>query len=312
MNISDFVVVTLYPNGEIGRDADGIWFRSVSPVVFQMQPVNTLEELKSVILRNMGAVGSMLVRRVAYRLLNLFPPNQFKFKIFWVDTRAMFELHRRRFIKLIPRWARCYNCSAHTDCDPGGGDDDSDENFVVNTDESSESSDGLEFVPESQARQGFLLPAPSPIPDLSSVGSHFHTLNLDDMVEEQREGFGGGGEDYDLDGDKSFKSGIDSARERPCIWLVPMVAACGPANESWILGGAEVWWTARLFGTVNVLRSRSVRRQIDLQLHFADNKGQSFRAHSGVAIHPSTELLLHAALQEGLDGQAECNREVIW
>ncbi|MED6141326.1 hypothetical protein PIB30_102280 [Stylosanthes scabra] len=83
----------------MGRDADGIWFRSISPVVFQMQPVNTLEELKCVILRNMGAAGAMSVRRVAYRLLNLFPPNQFKFKIFWVDSdahvRAMFELHRR-------------------------------------------------------------------------------------------------------------------------------------------------------------------------------------------------------------------------
>ncbi|MED6146948.1 hypothetical protein PIB30_039442, partial [Stylosanthes scabra] len=64
-----------------------------------MQPVNTLEELKCVLLRNMGAAGAMSVRRVAYRLLNLFPPNQFKFKIFWVDSdvhvRAMFELHRR-------------------------------------------------------------------------------------------------------------------------------------------------------------------------------------------------------------------------
>ncbi|MED6142611.1 hypothetical protein PIB30_115448, partial [Stylosanthes scabra] len=52
----------------MGRDADGIWFRSVSPVVFQMQPVNTLEELKCVILRNIGAAGAMPVRRVAYRL----------------------------------------------------------------------------------------------------------------------------------------------------------------------------------------------------------------------------------------------------
>ncbi|MED6223427.1 hypothetical protein PIB30_073887 [Stylosanthes scabra] len=98
-----------------------------------------------------------------------------------------------------------------------------------------------------------------------------------------------------------------------------MVAACGPANESWILlvdnvdivheqGGAEVWWIARLFGTVNVLRSRLVTRQTDLQLHLADNKGQSFRAHSGVAICPSTELLLHAVVQEGLTGQTEGNR----
>ncbi|MED6171258.1 hypothetical protein PIB30_039156 [Stylosanthes scabra] len=223
MNISDFVVVTLYPNGEMGKDVDEIWFRSVSPVVFQMKPVNTLEELKCVLLRNMGAAGAMSVRRVAYRLLNLFPPNQFKFKIFWVDSdahvRAMFELHRRRSIKLIRRWARRYNCCAHTDCDLGGGDDDSDEDFVGNTDESNESSDGSEFVPESQARQGFLLPAPSPIPDLSSVGSHFHTLNLDEMTEVQREGFGGGGEDYDLDGGSEFQIGHDSAPERSCIWL---------------------------------------------------------------------------------------------
>ncbi|MED6175760.1 hypothetical protein PIB30_081387 [Stylosanthes scabra] len=72
MNISDFVVVTLYPNGEMGRDAVGIWFRSVSPVVFQMQPVNTLEELKCVLLRNMGAAGAIDAH-----------------------VRAMFELHHR-------------------------------------------------------------------------------------------------------------------------------------------------------------------------------------------------------------------------
>ncbi|MED6142654.1 hypothetical protein PIB30_115903, partial [Stylosanthes scabra] len=34
-----------------------------------------------------------------------------------------------------------------------GSEDDSDEDYVGNTDESSESSDGSEFVPESQARQ---------------------------------------------------------------------------------------------------------------------------------------------------------------
>ncbi|MED6160867.1 hypothetical protein PIB30_055280 [Stylosanthes scabra] len=206
----------------MGRDADGIWFRSVSPIVFQMQPINTLEELKSVILRNMGAVGSILVRRVAYRLLNRFPPNQFMFKIFWVDSdahvRVMFELHRRygsRDVMELLTEMQTVNVDAggSTSSSRGGpgpiiaapiqfatpevGDDDSDEDFVGNTDESSESSDGSEFVPESQTRQGFLLPAPSPIPDLSSVGSHFHTLNLDDMVEDQREGVGGGGEDYD-------------------------------------------------------------------------------------------------------------------
>ncbi|MED6165956.1 hypothetical protein PIB30_104561, partial [Stylosanthes scabra] len=84
----------------MGRDSGGILFRSAMPVVFQMQPFNTLEELKVVILRNMGVTGgTSLVRRVAYRLINIFPPNQFKFKIFWVDgdvhVCGIFDLHRR-------------------------------------------------------------------------------------------------------------------------------------------------------------------------------------------------------------------------
>ncbi|MED6205608.1 hypothetical protein PIB30_019166 [Stylosanthes scabra] len=85
----------------MGRDGDGIGFRSSTPVVFQMYPVVTLEELKPVILRNMGlgAVATSLVRRVAYRLLNVFLPDPFKFKIFWVDSdehvRALFDLHSR-------------------------------------------------------------------------------------------------------------------------------------------------------------------------------------------------------------------------
>ncbi|MED6164047.1 hypothetical protein PIB30_085897, partial [Stylosanthes scabra] len=178
MNISDFVVVTLYPNGEMGRDVDGIWFRSVSPVVFQMRPVNTLEELKCVILRNIAAAGAMPVRRVAYRLLNLFPPNQFKFKIFWVDSdahvRALFELHRRygprEVMELLTEMETANVDAAGPSSSSGAGpgamiaalvrtatsersNEDSDEDYVGNTDESSESSDGSEFVPESQARQ---------------------------------------------------------------------------------------------------------------------------------------------------------------
>ncbi|MED6123593.1 hypothetical protein PIB30_050505 [Stylosanthes scabra] len=158
----------------MGRDADGIWFRSASPVVFQMQLVNTLEKLKTVILRNKGAVGSMLARRLAYQLLNLFPTNQFKFKIFWVDSdahvRAMFELHRRygsRDVMELLTEMQTVNVDAggSTSSSRGGpdaiiaapiqfanpkvGDDNSGEDFAANTNESSESSDCSEFVPES-------------------------------------------------------------------------------------------------------------------------------------------------------------------
>ncbi|MED6220448.1 hypothetical protein PIB30_044929 [Stylosanthes scabra] len=44
-------------------------------------------------------VGHMSVERVAYRHLNMLPPNQFKYKIFCVDgeehVRGMFDLHGR-------------------------------------------------------------------------------------------------------------------------------------------------------------------------------------------------------------------------
>ncbi|MED6144358.1 hypothetical protein PIB30_014891 [Stylosanthes scabra] len=233
MNVNNFVVVTVYPNGEMGRDRYGIWFRSSTPVVY---PVVTLEELKSVILRNMGlrAVGTSLVRRVAYRLLNVFPPDPFKFKIFWVDSnehvRALFDLHRRyetrEVMELLMEMQSMpkvdggssssngvipcspINCPAPevpmlTDANSG---EDSNEEFVPDVEESSESLDGSEFVPESQSRTGFF-PAPAPIPDLSSVNSHFHTLHLEDMDEESMEGFGEGGDYYDVDGGEEFRVG---------------------------------------------------------------------------------------------------------
>ncbi|MED6164335.1 hypothetical protein PIB30_088828, partial [Stylosanthes scabra] len=87
---------------------------------------------------------------------------------------AMFELHRRygsRDVMELLTEIQTVNVDAEgsTSSSRGGlgpdaiiaapiqfanpevGDDDSDEDFVANTDESSESSDGSEFVPESQA-----------------------------------------------------------------------------------------------------------------------------------------------------------------
>ncbi|MED6160215.1 hypothetical protein PIB30_049255 [Stylosanthes scabra] len=164
-----------------------------------MYPVVTLEELKSVILRNMGlgAVGTSLVRRVAYLLLNVFPPDPFKFKIFWVDSdehvRALYDLQRRYgtrdVMELLTEMLSMPEVVGDS-CSSNG------ERGKLK---------GSEFVPESQSRRGFLLPAPAPIPDLSSVNSHFHTLHLEDMDEESMEGFSGGGDYYDVDGGEEFR-----------------------------------------------------------------------------------------------------------
>ncbi|MED6208791.1 hypothetical protein PIB30_048522 [Stylosanthes scabra] len=112
---------------------------------------------------------------------------QFKFKIFWVDSdahvRAMFELHRRYgsrdVMELLTKMQNVnVDAGGSTSSSRGGpsaiiaaliqftttevGDNDSDEDFVANTDESSESSDGSEFVPESQTRQGFFASSTKP------------------------------------------------------------------------------------------------------------------------------------------------------
>ncbi|MED6146418.1 hypothetical protein PIB30_034332 [Stylosanthes scabra] len=192
------------------RNRDGIWFRSSTPVVFQMYLVVTLEELKSVILRNMGlgAVGTSDEH-----------------------VHALFDLHRRygtrEVMELLTKMQSMPEVIGDSSssngvipCSPihcpasevpmlmdGNSGEDFDEDFVPDFEESSESSDGSEFMPESQSRRGFLLPAPALIPDLSSVNSHFHTLHLEDMDEEPMKGFGGGDDYYDVDGGQEFRVG---------------------------------------------------------------------------------------------------------
>ncbi|MED6194831.1 hypothetical protein PIB30_032145 [Stylosanthes scabra] len=99
MSHSNLVVGTLYPDGEMKTGADGIGFACPNPILCYIQRVDTLDELKNFILRTMGAVGRKHVRRIAYRLLNILPPLEYKFKIFWVEgdvhVRALFELHQR-------------------------------------------------------------------------------------------------------------------------------------------------------------------------------------------------------------------------
>ncbi|MED6135998.1 hypothetical protein PIB30_051866 [Stylosanthes scabra] len=169
----------------MGRDRDGIWFRSPTPVVFLMYPVGTLDELKSVILRNMGlgAVGTSLVRRVAYRLLNVFPPDPFKFKIFWVDSdehvRALFDLHRRYGTREVMELLT----EMQSMSDVGG----------------SSNSNGV--IPCSPIH------CPGPEVPMPMDGNSGDSDEEFDMDEEPMEGFGGGGDYYDVDGGEEFRVG---------------------------------------------------------------------------------------------------------
>ncbi|MED6184411.1 hypothetical protein PIB30_047228 [Stylosanthes scabra] len=99
MSHSDLIVATLYPDGEMIRQEDGVGFVCPNPILCYVERVDTLDELKHFILRTLGALGRKSIMRVAYRLLNILPPLEYKFKIFWLEgdvhVRAMFELHRR-------------------------------------------------------------------------------------------------------------------------------------------------------------------------------------------------------------------------
>ncbi|MED6223822.1 hypothetical protein PIB30_077861, partial [Stylosanthes scabra] len=222
MSRSDLIVGTLYPDGEMIWQEDGIGFVCPNPILCYIERVGTLDELKNFILRTMGALGRKSVKRVAYKLLNILLLLQYKFKIFLIEVdvhvRAMFDLHRRysprQVMELLfetqdmilseagPSCARAApvghiavaplriatpDVSVDMDSSSGEG---SDGEYLGETDESSDSFDEADFVDETQVGQRFLLLAPAAILDLASVSSHFHMLNLDVMEEEPREGQG--------------------------------------------------------------------------------------------------------------------------
>ncbi|MED6223413.1 hypothetical protein PIB30_073754 [Stylosanthes scabra] len=225
MSRPDLVVATLYPDGEMIRQEDGVGFVCPNPILCYVERVDTLDELKNSILMTLGALGRKSIGRVAYRLLKILPSLEYKFKIFWLEgdvhVRAMFELHRRygsrQVMELLfetrdmvrsaagpssaqaapvgpiesaPLRIATPDVSADIDSSSEEG---SDGDYQEETDESSDSFDEADFVDETQVGRSFLLPAPAALPDLASVSSHFHTLNLDAMEEEPREGHDGGG-----------------------------------------------------------------------------------------------------------------------
>ncbi|MED6211461.1 hypothetical protein PIB30_073853 [Stylosanthes scabra] len=202
MSNPNLMVGTLYPDGEIKRDVDGIGFACPNPILCYIQRMETLDELKNFILNTMGAAMFDLHRR--------YGPRQVMELL--VETR---DVNRSEVgpsssracpvgpIIVPPLRIASLDVSMEPDF---GSDDGSDGEYVIETEESTDSFDEAEYVDETQEGHRFLLPQPAPIPDLSSISSHFHMLNLDDMEEDVRDG--GRGNDYlNLDGGEEFRVG---------------------------------------------------------------------------------------------------------
>ncbi|MED6146208.1 hypothetical protein PIB30_032474 [Stylosanthes scabra] len=154
-------------------------------------------------LANPSALGRKSVRRVAYRLLNILPPLEYKFKIFWLEgdvhLRAMFELHRRygprQVMELLfetrdmvrseagpssaqaapagpiaPAPIRIATPDVSVDID-SSSEEGSDGDYQEETDESSDSFDEADIVCETQVGRRFLLPAPRPYRTLHQLAA---------------------------------------------------------------------------------------------------------------------------------------------
>ncbi|RYR66737.1 hypothetical protein Ahy_A03g012798 isoform J [Arachis hypogaea] len=170
------------------RNGDnGVIFESQDPILFRTQRVETLSDLKSLILSKLWGTQASKIGRVAYRLLAPIENGVFRFRLFRLHgdehVRLMFDIHGRIMSEQVMELS--------AEVGHGGsaeeGEEESDEDYVADSgdSESSDDNDEDEFVPETPAGavSRHVLPPPHPIPVLSVVPSHYHSLDLDAMHE---------------------------------------------------------------------------------------------------------------------------------
>ncbi|RYR74563.1 hypothetical protein Ahy_A02g009286 isoform C [Arachis hypogaea] len=177
--------------------------------------ISSLFELKSPILSNFGGLGRKEIERVVYRLLAPLGNKVLRFRLFRLQgdehVRLMFDIYGRIMAEQVIELSAevgdvCGSGSVHSTFvqddpplapppihvaspveDMNVGDEDSDEEYVAdsNDSDSSEDDDEEEFIPETptEAVVRYVLPLPHPIPALSDVPSHYHALNMEVMHE---------------------------------------------------------------------------------------------------------------------------------
>ncbi|RYR05547.1 hypothetical protein Ahy_B06g085408 isoform B [Arachis hypogaea] len=250
--------------------------------------VNTLSDLKSLILSKFGGTEVREIGRVAYRLVAPMGNAIFQFRLFRLQkdehVRLIFDIHRRIVVEQVMELSAEVG---HSGCggsihstyvqdnrplappsihvaipvnDAKEGEEELDDDYVANSadSDSSDGGDEDEFVPETptQTVAHHVLPPPHPIPALSAVPSHYHSLDMDAMHE--RTSFSNTGEeDYNLDGGVEFRC---RQADNGCQWSLRV----GASAEPQILGSSEGWRSTQLCSTHHVSRPSLVRQQSDL------------------------------------------------
>ncbi|RYR53252.1 hypothetical protein Ahy_A06g028268 isoform F [Arachis hypogaea] len=198
---SPYIVVLVYPNSRMRNGDNGVTFECEDPILFRTQRVETLSDLRSLILSKFNGTQAREIRRVAYRLLAPMGNKVFRFRQFRLlrdeYVRLMFDIHGRIMVE-------------------------QDEDYVANSADSdlSDSGDEDECVLETpvQIVARHVLPPPLPIPTLSAISFHYHSLDLDAMYE-RTPFLDTGEEDYNLDGGVEFRVGQKFRSERQCFTM---------------------------------------------------------------------------------------------
>ncbi|MED6159306.1 hypothetical protein PIB30_041156 [Stylosanthes scabra] len=89
----------VYVNGAIIQGENGASFQSDAPLMFRNTRINTLYELKQVILSHLASDGPRAIRRLAYRFQAVTPDNRLEYRPSWLSEDRhvwiTFEVHRR-------------------------------------------------------------------------------------------------------------------------------------------------------------------------------------------------------------------------
>ncbi|XP_057740473.1 uncharacterized protein LOC130957639 [Arachis stenosperma] len=231
-----YIVVLVYPNCRMFNGDNGITFECKDPTLFRTQRVNTLSDLKSLILSKLGGTVAREIGRVAYRLLAPMGNGVFRFRLFQLQgnehVRVMFNIHGRIMVEQVMELSAEVG---HSGSGPSihstyvqddrplaplpihaavpvdeaeEGEEESDEDYVADSgdSESSDGEDENECVPETPVSTAprHVLPPPLPISALLAVPSHYHSLDLDAM-HERTPFLDTGEEDYNLNGSVEFR-----------------------------------------------------------------------------------------------------------
>ncbi|MED6149406.1 hypothetical protein PIB30_062110 [Stylosanthes scabra] len=168
-----------------------------------MWPVETLNDLQKKVMRNMRLSERTPILRMTYRFLVVLPDKSCRYRTRGLPRLVLVTSNPAPDIE-APTTADLVDVvPPHEHI----GETESEGEDAGESEGGNSGAGNDEFVSATPISTRFLLPTPIPVPDLSTVDSHFHTLDLDVIEEDWLTDIGGGSDDYNLDGGVELRVG---------------------------------------------------------------------------------------------------------